>query len=349
MSITKDKNNKAVTMTEIARLAGVSQSTVSRILNGSATVAPEKHAAVMEVIERLNFRPNVIAQGLVMGQTLTVGILTRYLGSPYFGNVLRGIERGVKEKGYFPIVVAGTETPQDDYQAINMLLSRRVDGLVLQVHDETPADYLYSVAANTPTIIIGLSVPGLEDHCVTVKNYEGAYAATSYLIQKGHRLIAHVAGPMFRADALHRYQGYQQALADAGLECYPELVQEGDFSEASGMVMMGELLNIRHELPFTAVFASNDQLALGVRLALYRRNIAVPDQISLLGFDDIPEIQYMIPPLTTVRQPLFQLGFAGTQSLFALMEGKQIHPVSFPLELVERETVRAAPRVVVAS
>src|SRR5687767_3184784 len=141
----KQINKKTVTMTEIARLAGVSQSTVSRILNGSAAVDPEKHAAVMEVIERLNYRPNVIAQGLVMGQTLSIGVLTRYLDSPFFGNILRGIEHGIKEEGYFPIVVSGGDSSKDDERAIEMLMSRRVDGLVLMAHEQLAKEFLQDV------------------------------------------------------------------------------------------------------------------------------------------------------------------------------------------------------------
>lgn len=334
------EKKKPVTMSEIARLAGVSQSTVSRILNGSASVAPEKHAAVMEVMEGLNFRPNVIAQGLVMGQTLAIGVLTRYLGSPFFGTVLRGIEQGVKENGYYPIVVSGGDSVKDDYQSIELLISRRVDGLIIYPHEELSVEYLHEIAAHTPLIIIGMTVPGLEDHCITVRNYDAAYQATTYLIKKGHTLIAHATGPQSRTDAILRREGYRQAMRDADLPLYPELIIEGEFAEAAAFMGVENLIKQRHRLPFTAIFCGNDQMAQGIRLALYRQNLSVPDDISLVGFDDIFQAQYMIPPLTTMRQPIYQLGFAATQSLFTLIAGRQSYAISFPAELVERETVR---------
>jgi LacI family transcriptional regulator len=238
-------------------------------------------------------------------------------------------------------VVAGDESPKEDERAIDLLISRRVDGLVLLAHEQLSLEYLQDVMAHTPTIIIGQKIKGFEDYCVTVKNYEAAYQATSYLIQKGHTLIAHTQGPLARLDAVLRRDGYCQALLDAGLEVYPELLFEGDFSEVGGFLAVENLLKVREMIPFTAIFTGNDQTAVGIRLGLYRRNIAVPDDISLIGFDDIPEVQYMIPPLTTMRQPMYHMGYAATQAVFALIDGKQPHAVSFPAELVERETVKA--------
>ncbi|MFZ4813271.1 MAG: LacI family DNA-binding transcriptional regulator [Phototrophicaceae bacterium] len=336
----KPEKKRNMTMTDIARLAGVSQSTVSRVLNGSAGVAPDKQSAVMEVIERLNYRPNVIAQGLAMGQTLSIGVLSRYVGSPFFSNVLRGIEAGIKEKGYYPIIVIGGVLAKDDEDGIEVLLSRRVDGLILHTYSGLAEDYLHDVAAHTPTVIIGQSVKGLENQCITIKDYDASYQATSYLIQKGHKMIAHAAGPATSNDAQLRRDGYLKAMADAGLQVYPELIIDADYSEVGGAYVVDQLLRLREQLPFTAIFAANDQTAVGVRLALYRRGIAVPDDISLMGFDDIPEVQYMIPPLTTMRQPMYQIGYTATQSLFALMNEQQIQGLTFPVELIERETVR---------
>jgi len=338
MAKSSKKNN--VTMTDVARRAGVSQSTVSRTFNGSNAVDPEKKELILAAAAELNYRPNVIAQGLVMGKTSTIGVVTRYLGSPFFGNVLEGVEHGIKEHKFFPIVVTGGATQQENIQAIETLLSRRVDGLLFLINDDPIGlDYLQDVSSHTPIIVVGHEIAGFEDHCITVKNYEAGYAATQHLIKKGHTIIAHLAGPA--PDALRRRDGYINALQDAGLTVYPELILKADFSEAEAYMMGEELLNLRQKLPFTAVFTSNDQMAIGFRLALHRYGLSVPDDVSLIGFDDIPSAKYMTPPLTTMRQPIYQLGYTASQVLFSVIEGNSPRPMSFPVELIERETVKS--------
>lgn len=329
-------------MSEIAQMAGVSQSTVSRVLTGTTPVAPDKQAAVLEVIERLNFHPNVSAQSLVHGRTFQIGVLTRHLGSPFFNEMLRGMAKGMEGTSYHPVIGLGSEIPREDRLALDLLLARRVDGLLLQAPQNSPQvnfDYLLELAEHTPLIIIGTRIPGLEKQCVSIKNFNGGYIATSHLIEKGHKFIAHITGRMPVEDSVERRDGYCQALIDNGLEVVPELIIEGDFSENSGTQGMDTLLARREQFPFTAVFAANDQIAVGVRLALYYRRIIVPDEISLVGFDDLPGTQYMIPPLTTIRQPVYYMGLIASQALLAMVAGKEVQLPEFPLELVSRQSV----------
>lgn len=329
-------------MSEIARLAGVSQSTVSRVLSGNTPVAPEKQAVVLEVIERFNFRPNVSARGLVNGKTFQIGVLTRHLGSPFFGEMLRGISKAMEGTNYHPVIGLGSDNPREDRNALDLLLARRVDGIILQapqISPQTNHSYLSDLAEETPLIIIGAQISGLEKQCVSVNNFSGGYLATSHLIEKGHTLIAHITGKMNVEDAVQRREGYCQALADQGLEIIPEIIVEGDFSEASGVQAVDTLLERRDAYPFTAIFAANDQAAVGARLALYYRRIAVPEEVSLIGFDDLPGTQYMIPPLTTIRQPVYYMGLMASQAMLATLAGEQIHLPEFPLELVARQSV----------
>jgi LacI family transcriptional regulator len=329
-------------MSEIARLAGVSQSTVSRVMSGTTPVAPEKQAAVLEVIERLNFRPNLAAQGLVNGKTFQIGVLTRHLGSPFFGEMLRGMSKAMEGSSYHPVIGLGSEIPREDRNALDLLLSRRVDGIIVQAPQSSPQanyGYLCELAEETPLIIVGAQIPGLEKQCVSVNNFNGGYLATSHLIEKGHTSIAHITGKLTIEDAVQRREGYCQALIDHGLEVVPELIVEGDFSEASGVQGVDTLLEKRAVYPFTAIFVANDQTALGVRLALYYRRIAVPEDISLVGFDDLTDTQYMIPPLTTIRQPIYYMGLMACQAMLAILAGKQVHLPEFPLELVPRQSV----------
>lgn len=221
-------------MEEIARLAGVSQSTVSRVLNGNAPVAPDKYAAVMAIIERLNYRPNSAAQGLVSGRTSTIGILTRVLGSPFYGELLRGIAIGLQKTNYHPVIGLGGDLPNEDLSAVELLIARRVDALILLYTFDLPIDYIQQLAETLPVIVIGRQVPGLEKRCVIVNNVSGGYFATSYLISKGHTQIAHISGQMTVPDAVDRLQGYQSALHDYHIPFDPALVIAGDFSRVIG-------------------------------------------------------------------------------------------------------------------
>ena len=329
-------------MSEIAQLAGVSQSTVSRVLSGTTPVAPDKQAAVLKIIEQYNFRPNVAAQGLVNGRTFQIGVLTRHLGSPFFGEMLRGIAKAVEDTNYHPVISLGSENPNEDRKALDLLLARRVDGIIIQASQAAhPSndEYLRTLAEEVPIIVVGRQIPGLEKQCMIVKNFDGAYLATSHLIAKGHRSIAHITGLVWVEDTVLRRDGYCQALRDNGLEIVPDLIIEGDFTESSGAQAVDTLLSRRDAFPFSAIFASNDQMAIGARLALYHRRISVPEDVSLVGFDDLLGTQYMIPPLTTIRQPVFYMGLMAIQALLAVLNGESLHLPAFPLELVIRQSV----------
>ena len=336
----KHKERKSSpTMHEIARLAGVSQSTVSRVLNGNTAVAPEKYTAVMEVVERLNYRPNVAAQGLAQGKTLGIGVLTRMFGSPFYGELLRGIGDGLRGSFYYPVISMGGDLGNEDYVALDMLLSRRVDALIILYSTHLTDAYMHEIAQHTPLIVVGRQVPGLEPYCVYLNNQAGAYTATSYLISKGHSRIAHITGSLYAVDGIARRDGYIQALTDYGIEVDPDLIVEGDFGETSGILGVDSLLSKRNSHPFTAIFVGNDQSALGARLALYQRQIEVPGDISLMGFDDVGGAQYMTPPLTTIRQPLYYMGLMAAKLAIAAIVGDNFPLPEFPLELVVRQSV----------
>ncbi len=336
----KAKQNKhSITEYEIARMAGVSQSTVSRVLNGNTFVAPDKEQAVLEVVGRFNYQRNLKAQGLVSGNTFEIGVLTRHLGQLFFSEILRGIGKGIESTNYHLTVGVGSEDTGEERQELEFLISHRVEGLIVQVSEHLPDEYLCALAEELPLIVIGRTVQGLENQCVVVKNFSGAYQATSYLIERGHRYIAHIAGPLNLADSIARRDGYVQALVDHGLDVIPELVVVGNYREASGQQAVEELLVWRDRLPFTAIFAANDQMAIGARLRLFDRRIAVPEDISLVGFDDLQMSQYMIPPLTTIRQPIYYMGVMAAYAMVTALSGGTIHLPEFPVELVVRQSV----------
>lgn len=324
-----------VTLAQVARAAGVSASTVSRILNGTATVSAEKREAVERTLTRLSYRPNVLARGLASGKTMSIGVLTQDISSPFYGDTLRGLERGLAQSGYHPLVISGHWRAQEEMEAIDFLVSRQVDAVVV-LGGVAPDDKLHEVAAGLPLVALGRSVPGLEGQCLRLDNRSGAYAATRHLIELGHRTIAHIAGVPSHRDAQDRLAGYRAALSDAGLPFDPELVLEGDFLEQSGFLAATRLIEGRRM--FTAVFAANDQMAYGVRLALHRRGLRVPDDVSLVGFDDLPGSSFTTPPLTTVRQPTYEMGLAAAGCVLRMLQGEAPGLPPLGVHLVMRES-----------
>ncbi|WP_027482524.1 LacI family DNA-binding transcriptional regulator [Deinococcus pimensis] len=308
-----------VTLAQVARAAGVSASTVSRILNGTAQVSDEKRVAVERALSQLNYRPNVLARGLASGRTMSVGVVTQDISSPFYGDMLRGVEQGLSGSGYMPIFADGHWRAEEESAAIDVLLARKVDAMIV-LGGSLPDEKMRSVAAAVPLVVFGRTVPGLEEQCLRLDNEKAAYELTRHLIEFGHRRIAHIMGPVSHRDARDRRAGYEAALAEAGLPLVPELVMEGDFLEPSGFLAATRLVEGREM--FSAIFAANDQMAYGARLALHRKGVRVPEDISLVGFDDLPSSTYTTPPLTTVRQPTFDLGVVTARCVLRLLSGE---------------------------
>lgn len=330
-----------VTLEQVAREAGVSPSTVSRILNGTASVSAAKQAAVDEAIRRLRFRPNPVARGLAGGRTLSVGVLTQTISSPFYGEALHGIEEHLEREGYIPIFVSGHWQEQGERKALEALLSRRVDGLIVLAGRVSNAT-LEEFARDLPMVVVGRRLNGPRLVSLEFDNRAGALIATRHLIECGHRRIAFIAGDSGHEDATERQEGYLQALAEAGIDFDPSLVVPGDFTEAGGLLAVNRMLEGR--LSFTAIFAANDQSAIGAALGLYRKNVRVPDDVSLVGFDDLAPARYSIPPLTTVRQSVYEMGSQAALAMLALLRGEEPAPVPPPPVLVPRESTRRVIR-----
>jgi LacI family transcriptional regulator len=328
--------NKKVTIEDIAREAGVSISTVSRVLNNGAAVADEKKEAVFKAVDKLDYQPNVFAQGLASGQSRTIGVLTPYISSPFYGEMMRGIIEGLDGSNYSVLFSEVFWSLKRERQAIQNLMARRIDGLIV-LGGESSAESLLDIDNQIPLIVISRTVPDLTERCLRINDFEGAYKATKHLIDYGHRRIVHITGLLSHQDAAERLAGYQQALRDSGLQVDDNLVSEGDFSEKCGLLAVQSLL--LRDQTFSAIFAANDQIAYGARLGLFRHGLRVPDDISIIGFDDQPGSAYMIPPLTTVRLPAVEMGQVAARAILDLLQGKSFTPPDFAAELVIRESV----------
>lgn len=309
-----------MTLQRVAQAAGVSASTVSRILNGTAVVSEEKKRAVDEAIALLGFVPNPVARGLAGGRTLSVGVVTQSIDSPFYGVALRGVEVELDRAGYSPLFVSGHWNASEEARCIDILRSRRVDGIIVLTGRLSDAA-LKQTARSLPVVVTGRKLRAPNLYSLDFDNFEGARLATEHLVALGHRCIAFIAGNSEHPDAHERLRGYRAGLEAAGIRFDPDLVAAGLFHEESGMLATERLLESRRR--FTALFAANDQMALGACLALQRRRLRVPHDVSVMGFDDLSISRYSIPPLSTVHHPAHELGQGAASAMLCLLRGEK--------------------------
>jgi LacI family transcriptional regulator len=323
---------------KIAREARVSQSTVSRVLNDSTGVDPEKKQRVLEAIKRLSYRPHALAQGLARGRSMSIGVVTPHISSPFFSEIMGGIEEGLRGSQYHPIYASAEigGNSNNVTEAIELLVSRRVDALII-LQTDAKSEFLLELAERMPVVVVARVVAGLEAQCLSFDNEGGGYLATKTLLEMGHTRIAHISGPLSTQDGLDRQNGYRRALEEAGIAFNPNLIFEGDFLEQSGSLAITAFL-ARGQL-FTAVFAAGDLTAYGARLGLHRQGLRVPEDVSLIGFDDLRDSKFFIPPLTTILQPTIDYGVASAQAALNLLEGHAANIPKFIPELIRRESV----------
>ena len=329
------------TLLDVARLAGVSAATVSRILNGTARVTEDKRQAVETAIERLQFRPNFAAQSLRSGSTRTIGVLTQELESPYFTRGARGIEEGLSGSDYAPIVVPGHWNPAEELDRARLLIARRVDAMVIlggNLKDEQVVD----LARRLPIAITGRDLAAANVFSFHCDQVEGACLATRHLIDLGHDRIAHIGGPVEYPDANDRREGYLRAHRQTGRVVDPRLMEVGTYMETGGAAAMMRLLDAG--LPVRAVFCANDQTLWGARQVLFDRGLRVPEDISLVGFDDLPASAYMTPALTTIHQPIYDMGRSAAHALLGALGAAPAAAAAAAhhLRLIVRGTTRLA-------
>jgi LacI family transcriptional regulator, galactose operon repressor len=319
----------------VAREAGVSASTVSRIINGSVNVSDGLKRSVEAAIAKFGFRPNAAARGLALGKTLTIGVVAQAIDSPFYGEALRGIEAALRQRGYAPLIMSGNWRIEDEERCVQELIARGVDGVIVfagRMSDQKLRSYTKTV----PIVVTGRRLKAPRLFSLQIDDAQGAMLAVRHLVDLGHREIAFIAGSENHPDAIERLRGYQQALADAGLDFNPRLVAVGDWHEEGGVRATQQLLEARQK--FTAIFCVNDQTAYGACLALFRTGLAVPRDVSVVGFDDLPSSAYRLPPLTSVRQSIGELGEQSAEAILQLIAGQRPKITPRPVELVVRES-----------
>ncbi|MCH6469503.1 LacI family DNA-binding transcriptional regulator [Sinomonas terrae] len=318
---------------EVAAAAGVSRQTVSRVLNDSPSIRPETRERVLAAMAELQFRPNRAARMLTTARSHTIGVLASSASSLYGpASSLDAVENAAREAGYF-VTVAHAASParEEILAALEHLVDQSVDGMVVIAPQQRVQDAMASVSFGVPTV--ELHGAGDADG-LAVDQAEGARLAVRHLVSRGHRRILHVCGPLDWAEARARREGFLLEAEATGAE--GSVSREGDWTAASGAQIAAEHLPGRG---ITAVFSSNDQMALGVLHGARKAGLRVPEDLAVVGFDDIPEAAFFAPPLTTVRQDFAELGHRAVARLVALVEGRDVafaEPVA--PTLVKRES-----------
>jgi DNA-binding LacI/PurR family transcriptional regulator len=337
----RNGGRRTAVMADVAKLAGVSHQTVSRVINDSAHVRPETKQRVLAAMRQLEYRPNPAARALVTGRSGTLGVVS--FDTTLYGpaSTLFAVEQAAHAAGYFITIVSLLVLDRTSVLgAVERLRVQGVDGILVITPQEGAADALVNLPAGVPLVAVEAGRPNSVP-LVAVDQFAGAVSATQLLLDLGHETAWHVAGPRDFLEAQQRADGWRATLERAGAQVPPALV--GDWSPASGY-RVGQQLAADPDV--TAIFVANDQMALGVLRALHESGREIPREVSIVGFDDIPEAQYFTPPLTTVRQDFGEMGRSSLRLLLELMRETDQPPqrVTIAPELVVRRSTGPPPR-----
>ena len=293
------------TIKDVAALAGISYTTVSHVVNKTRPVSEEVRLKVEAAIQRLDYVPSAVARSLKAKTTATIGLLVPNSLNPYFAELARGIEDYCERNGYCVILCNSDDNPDKQRSYLRVLLEKRIDGLIVASAggDSGLAQGLAGV--KTPMVIVDRGLEGVDADLVRIDHEYGAYLATRHLLELGHRDIATIGGPASTSVAQMRQAGFARALKEAGVEVSPSRMLESDFTSTGGYNAASILLERN---PPSAIFAGNDMIGIGVLRAAAERNVRVPAELSVIGFDDIQMSRYVYPALTTVGQSILQLG-----------------------------------------
>ncbi len=331
------------TIKDVAREAGVSVATVSRVFNDSERVNEDTRLRVRAVAERLRFWPNSVARSLITNRTQAIGVLLPDLHGEFFSEVIRGIDLAARREGLHVLV---SSSHSDTKELVRTLRSMRgrIDGLIIMAPDRAFAPAIRASAWDCPVVLLGPGTEAPDFDTVAIANHDGAYAVVRHLQRLGHKRIATVTGPAENLDAVQRVEGYRAAMRDGGVANTRTLEVEGDFTEPSGYQAAQALLQLSP--PPTAIFVANDVMAVGVLGACRDVGVRVPREVAVVGFDDIALARHLTPPLTTVHVDAYQLGERALHRLLRRDRGEpapsRSHEV-LPTWLVVRESCGATP------
>jgi LacI family repressor for deo operon, udp, cdd, tsx, nupC, and nupG len=325
---------QSVSIKDIARAAGVSPSTVSRALHGHPRISEDTASRVRRLAQEMGYTPSLPARSLVTRNTATIGLVITHPSDPFLGRLVLGVEETAKSKGYSVFLSSSSRDAVRDQEVVRSFYERRVTGVII-AGSQIDAGYM-DLRERFPLPIVLINFPPYP-YSISTDNLLGARQAVEHLLQLGHRRIAYIANPRSYLSNLNRLAGYKSALDAYGVPVDECLIVEGDGNLAGATKAIQQLLSLAG--PPSAVFCFNDMTAVGVLHALREAALRVPQDCSVIGFDDLELAAYLCPPLTTVHQPRYRLGQRAMQTLLALIEGcTDVQPEVLPPELIVRET-----------
>lgn len=327
------------TMKDVARLAGVSTSTVSHVINQDRFVTEKTRAKVLQVVRELNYTPSALARSLKVKQTKTIGMLVTATNNPFFTEVMSGVEQYCQQNQYNLII---TSTQGDNArleQNLQTLLQKQVDGLLLMCGDSR-LNAQVSLDFKLPVVVLDWWFNELQGDKIIEDSQLGGYLATKALLEAGHRDIGIITGNLQKSLAHGRLLGFRQALQEVGIVENPQWVLPSHFDFAGGLAAMRQLLALAKRP--SAVFCCSDSIAVGAYQALWEQGLRVPEDMSLIGYDDIELAAYLTPPLSTINQPKAQLGQLAVQTLLARIQDPQKAPQTLVLapKIVMRNSIK---------
>jgi LacI family transcriptional regulator len=335
----------SVTVQDVAKRAGVSTATVSRVLNGYPFVSEAARGRVRRAVDELNYQPSRLARQLRVGSTQMLGLLISDIANPFSSSVTRGVEDYAWERGYSLILCDSDEDPVREERSLNTFLAQRVDGVIASpISEESRAGWDALIDHGIPIVAMDRRLRGMPVDMVLADNISGARQAVELLLDLGHRRIGLVGGPPYVSTARERQFGYEQALTGRGLPVDTVLIRTGDMRQPSGRIAAEELLSLQPRP--TALFCFNNLMTLGALEAIRARRLRIPDDLSVIGFDDMPWATILDPPLTAVAQPAYELGRTAAELLLRRVADPSLAPseIRLPTRLVVRASCGPAPQ-----
>jgi LacI family transcriptional regulator len=329
--------NLAVTIEDVAKAAGVSKSTASRVLGKYGYVSDETRRKVLEAARVLNYRPHALAKSLVTGRTGTIGLLVADIENPFFARIARGVSDAISPEDYDLIVCSTNENLLEECHAVRTLRNKQVDGMVIAPATTDDYSHIEELAEEgIPMVLVDRFIESLKLDCVAVTNAEGTREAIDHLAGLGHLRIAFLGDST--STTHERLDGYRQAMAEHGFSMDDRLVRITDYPVQSGYREAISLLC--QDSPPTAVFAASNFMTIGALQAARDMNIRIPDELSIVGFDDLEWYGFVAPPITAVRQPVYELGRIAAQSLLQRINGDNSRPavLRLPTRLIVRKS-----------
>mgnify|MGYP001049921520 CR=1 FL=1 len=310
-----------LTIKEVAKLAGVSTATVSRILNDDPVVQEKTRKKVKKILDKFSYQRNMLARKLVLKKTSTIGILLSDITNPFYSEIARGMEDEARRWKYTVIFSSTDNKREVQKEYINIFQEQRVDGIIFASAALQDPDVEVLFKENFPFVLVNRKIDTIKTDFIVLDNVKGAYIATEHLIKLGHKRIGFIYGNLTYSTGLDRLEGYKNALREYGIEQDPNLIKSGDFRRESGYLAFKEFLKM--ENPPNAVFASNDFMALGALEAASELGVKIPEDIALIGFDNINFASFKFVNLTTISQRIYEMGTKGIQLLIRKIENPE--------------------------